>query len=90
MKRKFQALHRYVVVEKIKEAKVVGGLKVVEAYDSDRFIFSKVVSVGSLVEGIEVGDEVYFDKSSGKQLTFDNQQYFVLQDQHIVITACLS
>ena len=52
-----KAVNYYLIVEKIKESKTVGGLLITDDLDEDnRYTKAKVVSVGNLVEGIKEND----------------------------------
>ena len=52
-----KAVNYYLIVEKIKEPKTVGGLLITDDLDEDnRYTKAKVVSVGNLVEGIKEND----------------------------------
>ena len=62
-----KAVNHYIVIEQIKEGpKKVGGLILTDEINEDnRYIKAKVISIGNLVEGINEGDVVYYDKHAG-------------------------
>ena len=61
-----KAVNHYLVIDMIKEEPKVGGLILTEQTDEDnRYLKGKVVSIGNLVEGIEEGDTIYYDKHAG-------------------------
>ncbi len=81
-----KAVNHYVVVEKIKEEKKVGGLILTDDLNEDnRYLKGKVVSVGNLVEAIEEQDVVYYDKIAGHGIQFDKKLYFVIKASDIVL-----
>jgi len=66
--------------------KKIGGLIFTEELDSDnRYVRSKVVSVGNLVEGINEKDIVYYDKHSGHNITYGDKLYKVILSRDVVI-----
>ena len=62
-----KAVNHYLIIEQIKEGpKKVGGLILTDEVNEDnRYIKAKVISIGNLVEGINEGDVVYYDKHAG-------------------------
>jgi co-chaperonin GroES (HSP10) len=81
-----KAVNHYVVVEKIKEEKKVGGLILTDDLNEDnRYLKGKVVSVGNLVEAIEEQDVVYYDKIAEHGIQFDKKLYFVIKASDIVL-----
>jgi len=81
-----KAVNHYVVVEKIKEEKKVGGLILTDDLNEDnRYLKGKVISVGNLVEAVEEQDVVYYDKIAGHGIQFDKKLYFVIKSSDIVL-----
>jgi len=82
-----KAVNYYVVVDKIKnEEKTIAGLIVTENVDEDnRYNKAKVVSVGNLVEGIDKGDVVHYDKHAGHGIQYKDKLYFVIKASDIVL-----
>lgn len=82
-----KAINYYIVIDKIKEApKKVGGLELTEQQDSDvRYLKGKVISAGNLVEGINDGDIVHYDRHAGHGIQFEEKLYYVLKAGDIVI-----
>ena len=82
-----KAVNYYVVVDKIKnEEKTIAGLIVTENIDEDnRYNKAKVVSVGNLVEGIDEGDVVHYDKHAGHGIQYKYKLYFVIKASDIVL-----
>ena len=82
-----KAINYYVVVDKIKEApKKVGGLELTEDQNKDvRYLKGKVISVGNLVENLNEGDIVRYDKMSGHGIEWENKLYYVLKIGDIVL-----
>ena len=83
-----KAIGKYVVVNPIKETDVTtkGGLILAEKQREDiRYRQATIVAVGTLVEGIVPGDEVYYDKSSGFNIEIEKEQYKVIKEFDVVI-----
>ncbi len=82
-----KAINYFVVIEKIKEApKTVGGLELTESQNSDvRYLKGKVISAGNLVESLENGDIVYYDKHNGHGIEWKDKLYHVLKLGDIVM-----
>ena len=83
-----KAIGKYVVVNPIKETDVTtkGGLILAEKQREDiRYRQATIVAVGTLVEGIVPGDEVYYDKSSGFNIEIKKEEYKVIKEHDIVI-----
>ena len=82
-----KAVNYYVVVEKIKEQqKSIEGLVLTEDLNTEnKFARGKVITIGNLVEGIDVGDIVYFDKGVGHGITWDKKLYHVIKLPDVVL-----
>ena len=82
-----KAINRYIIVDKIKtEPKKVAGLIMTDETDQDnRYLKAKVVSVGNLVEGINKGDVVYYDKHAGHDISWKDTLYRVIRDGDVVL-----
>ena len=82
-----KAVNHYVVIEKIKETeKKVGGLIITEDNNTEvRYFKSKVVSEGNLVEGIKVGDVIWYDRHAGHGIEYDDKFYIVIKASDIVL-----
>ena len=82
-----KAINNYLVVEKKKgEPQKVAGLIVNEATDVDnRYIKATIITKGNLVEGVETGDVVYYDKHAGHGIQWDDKLYHVIRVHDIVL-----
>jgi len=81
-----KAFNHYVIVDKIKETKKVSGLILTESLNEDvRYLKGKVISVGNMVELIEKGNIVYYDKHAGHGIEFNDKFYFVIKASDIVL-----
>ena len=62
-----KAVNSYIIVEKIKEKPTtVAGLELTEKLNTDnRYLKAKIISVGNLVEGVNIDDIVHYDKHAG-------------------------
>ena len=82
-----KAINYYVVVERIKdEPKKIAGLIITEQTDKEgRYHRGRVVSNGNLVEGINEGDIVCYDRHAGHAITWEENVYYVVKLADIVI-----
>ena len=82
-----KAINHYVIVDKTKtEQKKVAGLILTEDLDQEnRYIKAKVISTGNLVEGIEDGDNIHYDKHAGHGIQYKDKLYFVIKASDIVL-----
>ena len=82
-----KAINYYLVVENVKEGlKEVGGLLLTEDLDSDnRYLKAKIISTGNLVEGLQDGEIVYYDKHAGHGISFKDKLYQVIRSIDVVL-----
>ena len=82
-----KAVNHYIIIDMIKdEPKKVGGLILTEQVDeSNRYLKAKVVSIGNLVEGINEGDFVYYDKHAGHGVQHKDKFYGVIKQMDVVL-----
>ena len=82
-----KAVNHYLVIEPVKEEpKKVGGLILTDEVNEDnRYLKAKVISAGNLVEGINEGDIVYYDKHAGHGIQHDDKFYGVIQQRDVVL-----
>ena len=82
-----KAVNAYIVVDKIKKPEnKVKGLLLTEDLDEDnRYNRGKVISVGNLVEGINNGDIIQYDKHAGYGITWEEKLYHVIKLADVVL-----
>ena len=82
-----KAINRYIVVDRIKvEPKKVAGLIMTDDTDSDnRYLKAKIISIGNLVEGLQDGEIVYYDKHAGHGISYKDKLYHVIRSQDVVL-----
>ena len=82
-----KAVNYYIIIDIIKdEPSNVGGLILTEETDVDnRYSKAKVVSTGNLVEGINEGDIIYYDKHAGHGIQHKDKFYGVIKQQDVVL-----
>ena len=82
-----KAVNYYIIIDMIKnEPKKVGGLILTDEVNEDnRYKKAKVISVGNLVEGINKGDVVYYDKHAGHGIQHKDKFYGVIKQQDVVL-----
>ena len=81
-----KAVNYYLIVEKIKESKTVGGLLINDDLDEDnRYTKAKVISVGNLVEGIKENHIIYYDNQAGHSINYKDILYYVIKVGDVVL-----
>jgi co-chaperonin GroES (HSP10) len=82
-----KAINYYVVVEQIKEQpKEIAGLIITDNIDADnRYIKAKIITIGNLVEGVQVNDIVHYDKHAGHGINWKEKLYHVIRSADIVL-----
>ena len=82
-----KAINHYIVVQNIKEGpKTVAGLIMTDDTDSDnRYLKAKIISCGNLVEGLNDGDTIYYDKHAGHDISWKDTLYRVIRDGDVVL-----
>ena len=82
-----KAINHYIVVQNIKEGpKKVAGLIMTDDTDSDnRYLKAKIISCGNLVEGLNDGDTIYYDKHAGQDISWKDTLYRVIRDGDVVL-----
>ena len=82
-----KAINNYLVIEIIKEpAKEVKGFILTEKLDTDnRYLKAKIISTGNLVEGLQDGEIVYYDKHAGHGISYKDKLYQVIQSRDVVL-----
>ena len=81
-----KAVNYYLIVEKIKESKTVGGLLITDDLDEDnRYTKAKVISIGNLVEGIKENDIIYYDNQAGHSINYKDILYYVIKVGDVVL-----
>jgi len=82
-----KAVNYYIIIDPIKEGpKKVGGLVLTDEVNEDnRYLKAKVVSIGSLVEGIKEDDIIYYDKHAGHGVQYKDILYQVIRSGDVVL-----
>ena len=81
-----KAVNYYLIVQKIKESKTVGGLLITDDLDEEnRYTKAKVVSVGNLVDGIKENDIIYYAAVAGHDISYNDDMYRVIRARDIVL-----
>ena len=82
-----KALGHYILIDEIKEdvKETKGGLLLAEAHRDDiRYRKANVISVGTLVQHVNGGDVVWFDKAAGNKIEYKGDILTVLEERHII------
>ena len=83
-----KAVGNYLVIEEVKQkpTKTRGGLLLTDKIKEDiRYRQGVVKSVGSLVQGVKVDDNIYYDKHAGFNVEIDENIFLVIKQQDVVI-----
>jgi len=83
-----KAIGKYIVIDPIKEVdtKTKGGLILAESQREDvRYRRAKIVTVGSDVNVLKKGNEIYYDKSAGFNIEIKQEQYKVIKEFDVVV-----
>ncbi len=83
-----RAIGNYLVIQEIKEkpTKTKGGLILTDKIKEDiRYRQGVVKSVGSLVQGVKVDDNIYYDKHAGFNVEINENIFLVIKQQDVVI-----
>ena len=83
-----KAVGKYIVIDPVKEdnVKTQGGLILGEQQREDiRYRRAKVVEPGSDVDVLKIGDEIYYDRSSGFNIELNNKEYKVIKEFDVVV-----
>jgi co-chaperonin GroES (HSP10) len=82
-----QAVNNYIIIDPIKEdIKEEKGLLIIDQHVDDiRYLKASVISTGNLIEGIKIGDIIYYDRRAGHGIEYDNSLYQVIKQQDVVL-----
>ena len=82
-----QAVNNYIIIEPIKEEpKEDSGLLIIDQHVDDiRYLKAKIISIGNLTEGINIGDIIYYDRRAGHGIEYDDNLYQVIKQQDVVL-----
>ncbi len=83
-----KAIGKYIVINPIKEVdtKTKGGLILAESQREDiRYREAEVIEVGSEVNSLKKGDNIYYDKAAGFNIEIKKEQYKIIKEFDVVI-----
>ena len=83
-----KAIGRNIIIKKLKEGitETKGGLLLSENHREDiRYREAKVKTIGTLVQGIEDGDTIYYDRHAGFDMEVDKTVYKVIKEFDVVV-----
>ena len=80
-----KAFGRTIVISPIKEEiKNKVGLVITEANDREiRYKLADVFLTGDLVNGINIGDKIYYDKTNASEIRIEGNKYLVISENDI-------
>ena len=85
-----KAVNDFIVIKKIKESirKTKGGIMINDVVSNDnRYLRGSVVSVGNLVEGINVGNVIHFDRHNGEKnnIEYKGERFNIVRMRDVVL-----
>jgi co-chaperonin GroES (HSP10) len=82
-----KAFRRTIVISPIKEeVKNKVGLVITEANDREiRYKLADVFLTGDLVNGINIGDKIYYDRTNASEIRIEGNKYLVISENDIRI-----
>jgi co-chaperonin GroES (HSP10) len=82
-----QPIGKYIVITKIEEeVKTQSGILLsAEDVSSMRYQKGEVVKPGTLVETINEGDKIYYDKTAGHSMLINDKTYTVISERDVVV-----
>lgn len=82
-----QPIGKYIVINKVEEeVKTQSGILLsAEDVASMRYQKGEVVKPGTLVETINEGDKIYYDKTAGHSMLINDKTYTVISERDVVV-----
>jgi|TARA_R110002012_G_C11233990_1_gene564442 co-chaperonin GroES (HSP10) len=82
-----RAINNYIVIKKIKDQeKKVAGLILTEQTDTDnRYARAEIISVGNLIQGLQEGNIIHYDKFAGHGISWKEKLYHVITDRDVIV-----
>ena len=78
---------KYIVIKDIQEEIKTNSGLILSGEDTNqlRYKRAEVVAVGTDVDVIDEGDELYYDKSHSFTMLIDNEQYTIISERDVVV-----
>jgi len=85
-----KAVNHFIVIDKIKEApKSIAGLEITQSQNHDvRYLKGRIISVGEKIDFLNPGDIIRYDKHAGHGIEWDDELYFVITINDVVLIEC--
>ena len=82
-----KAIGNYILVKDApREArKTSGGLELTDKHEEIRYIGAKVVSLGEHVTGINIDDEILYDRVGGHNVVLQGEVFKIIRDRDVVL-----
>ena len=83
-----RAIGKYIVIDPIREidSKTKGGLILSDSQREDiRYRRAKIISVGTDVNKLKAGNEIFYDKNAGFNIEINKENYKVIKEFDVVI-----
>lgn len=78
---------KYIVIKDIQEEIKTNSGLILSGEDTNqlRYKRAEVIAVGTDVDVIDEGDELYYDKSHSFTMLIDNEQYTIISERDVVV-----
>ena len=83
-----KAIGKHIIIDPIKEnnTKTKGGLILADSHREDiRYRRAKIISVGTDVNKLKAGNEIFYDKNAGFNIEINKENYKVIKEFDVVI-----
>jgi len=83
-----KAIGKHIIIDPIKEnnTKTKGGLILADSHREDiRYRRAKIISVGTDVNKLKAGNEIFYDKNAGFNIEINKDNYKVIKEFDVVI-----
>lgn len=65
--------------------KTSGGLELTDKHEEIRYIRADIQSIGDLVSGVSVGDEILYDRVGGHNVVLNGEVFKIIRDRDVVL-----
>lgn len=65
--------------------KTSGGLELTDKHEEIRYIKASIVSLGDAVSGLNIDDEILYDKVGGHNVVLQGEVYKIIRDRDVVL-----
>ena len=82
-----KAIGNYILVKDGAQTvrKTSGGLELTDKHEEIRYINAKIVSIGDLVSGVNIDDEILYDRVGGHNVVLKGEVFKIIRDRDVVL-----